>query len=313
MWECSRFMTLGFVSAILPELPLEEVLRFAAEADFDCVEVMCWPPGKAERRYAGVTHIDVTALSEFEVARIQNLCRETGVSLSGLGYYPNVLSPDAAEAEACEEHLRAVILGAAKLGLTSVNTFIGRDWTKSVDENWERFEGVWRPLIRFAEEHEVRIGIENCPMLFSADEWPGGKNLATSPALWKRMFEAIPSLHFGLNFDPSHFVWQQMDYHKAMRDYRHKLFHVHAKDARVDRHRLDEVGILAHPLEYHTPKLPGLGDVNWGQFFSTLNEVGYDGPVCIEVEDRAYEKSLETRKAALVQSGRYLRQFLQSR
>ncbi len=303
-------MKLGFVSALLPEQSLDWVLRFAAEAGYDCVEVLCWPVSKAERRYAGVTHLDAASFTQADAERVRKLCQETGVAISGLGYYPNPLSPNEAEARVAVEHLHAVIHAAATLGVSQVNSFIGRDWTRSVDDNWPRFLDVWRPLIALAEERKVRIGIENCPMFFTADEWPGGKNLAISPAVWRRMFQDIPSPNFGLNFDPSHFVWQQMDYLRPLREFHNRLFHVHAKDARIDRLRLDEVGILATPHQYHTPKLPGLGDVNWGAFVSTLNEIGYRGPVCVEVEDRAYEDSLSSRQAALRQSATYLRNFI---
>jgi sugar phosphate isomerase/epimerase len=303
-------MQLGFVSAILPDLTLDEVVRFAAAEGFACVELMCWPKGKAERRYAGVTHVDVVGLTKDAAARINDAVRSAGVSISGLGYYPNPLCPDVAEAQVYVDHIKQVIRAAEMLGVGVVNSFVGRDWTKSVDDNWPRFKKTWKPLVKFAEDRGVRIGIENCPMLFTRDEWPGGKNLATTPTIWRRMFEEIPSDHFGLNFDPSHFVWQMMDYVRAIREFAPRFVHVHAKDARVDRHRLDEVGIMAHPNEYHTPKLPGLGDVNWSQFFSALTEAGYRGPVCIEVEDRSYEGSLASRKASLVQSGRFLKQFL---
>lgn len=303
-------MNLGFVSAILPELSLEEVLKTAAGIGFDCVEVMCWPPGRADRRYAGVTHIDVTAVDVDEADRITELTEKYGVAISGLGYYPNPLSPDAEEAALAQNHLRSVIAAARQLGVKTVNTFIGRDWMRSVDENFRAFLDVWPSLINFAAENGVRIGIENCPMLFSSDEWPGGKNLAHSPAIWRRMFEAVPADNFGLNFDPSHLVWQQMDYLSALREFSDRLVHIHAKDIRVDRHRLNEVGILAHPLEYHVPKLPGLGDVNWGQFFSVLGDIGYRGPVCVEVEDRVYEDSLARRRLSLVQSHTYLRNFI---
>ena len=303
-------MTLGFVSAILPDLSLEEVVTFAAANGFATVELMCWPKGKAERRYAGVTHVDVTDFTKDDAAKVNQIMDSAGVSISGLGYYPNPLTPDRAEAQVYIDHIKQVIMAAELLGVGVVNTFIGRDWTKSVDDNWPRFKEVWPPLIKFAEEHRVKIGIENCPMAFSADEWPGGKNLAHTPAIWRRMFEEIPSDNFGLNYDPSHMVWQQMDYLKPLRDFTGKLFHVHAKDVRVDKHRLDEVGIMATPLEFHSPKLPGLGDVDWGKFFSILTDVGYDGPVCIEVEDRAYEDTLEARKASVVQSGRFLKNFM---
>ena len=247
--------------------------------------------------------------ANFNVAQVRDTLARHNVGISALGYYPNPLTPDAAEAKASVDHIKLVIKAAEKLGLSVVNTFVGRDWTQSVDENWPRFLKTWRPLIRFAEDHGVKVGIENCPMSFTRDEWPGGKNLATSPAIWRRMFSDIPSDSFGLNFDPSHFVWQQMDYLQPLREFRSKLFHIHAKDARLDRDRLNQVGLLAHPNEYHTPKLPGLGDVNWSQFFSVLTEV-YSGAVCIEVEDRAYEGPLESRKLALLQSATYLRQFV---
>jgi len=281
-------MKLGFVTAILPDQTLEQVFTFAAANGFDCVEAMCWPKGKAERRYAGVTHIDVTGMTKDNAARIVELANKKGVAISGLGYYPNPLAPDTAEANVYIEHIKQVILASSLLGVNIVNTFIGRDWKKTVDENWPQFVKVWKPLIKFAEDHGVKVAIENCPMYFSNDEWPSGKNLAHTPAIWRRMFEEIKSDNFGLNFDPSHLVWQHIDYLKPVREFGKKIFHVHAKDARVERQRLDDVGILATPLQFHTPKLPGLGDVNWGKFISELTEIGYQGPVCIEVEDRSY-------------------------
>ena len=235
---------------------------------------------------------------------------KAGVAISGLGYYPNPLAPNAEEAKVAIEQIRRVIAAAGVLGVRQMNTFIGRDWTKRVDDNWPRFMEVWPPLVRFAEDHGVRIGIENCPMYFTADEWPAGKNLAHCPAVWRRMFEEIPSKSFGLNYDPSHLVWQRMDYIKPLREFKDRIFHVHAKDARLHQDRLDDVGILATPLEFHTPKLPGLGDVDWPRFIAALAEIGYDGPVCIEVEDREYEGSLERRQEALRESGAVLRPLI---
>jgi len=303
-------MQLGFVSAILPEQPLEEVFRFAAQAGYDCVELMCWPPSRAERRYAGITHVDCTQFTDDDAARIREQAARHRIAISGLRYYPNPLSPQAEEAAAACAQIRKVIAASARLGVGVMNTFVGRDWTKSVDDNWPRFLDTWRPLVDFAAEQGVRIGIENCPMLFSRDEWPGGKNLAVSPVIWRRMFDALPGEHFGLNYDPSHMVWQRMDYLAPLREFAGRLVHIHAKDVRVDLHRLNDVGILAHPLQYHTPKLPGLGEIDWGRFISVLGDVGYAGPVCVEVEDRAYEGSLERRQASLRQSCTYLRNFI---
>ena len=303
-------MKLGFVSAILPDQTLEEVVQFAAETGYDCVELMCWPKGKAERRYAGVTHIDVLNLSDADVDKILQCMSDAGVTISGLGYYPNPLTPNETEAHIYSEHLKQLILAAKRLSVNIVNTFIGRDQTRTIDANWDRFKDVWKPLIQFAEDNDIRIGIENCPMFFTEDEWPSGQNLAYSPAIWERMFEEIPSKNFGLNFDPSHFIWLQMDYLKPLSTFADRIFHVHAKDVRLDRERLNQVGILSTPLSFHTPKLPGLGDVDWGKFFSVLNDTGYDGSVCVEVEDRAYEETLETRQRALRQSHIFLRQFI---
>ena len=303
-------MKLGFVSAILADLPLEDVVAVAADGGFSCVELMCWPKGKAERRYAGVTHIDVEGFEQSKADRVIELMQNAGVQISGLGYYPNPLSPDADEAAVAVEQIRKVILAAELLGVGVVNTFVGRDWTRNIDGNWPAFREVWEPLVRFAEGHNVRIGIENCPMLFTDDEWPGGKNLAHSPAVWRRMFAEIPSANFGLNYDPSHLLWQQLDYLGPIREFAGRIFHVHAKDAKIERDKLNDEGILATPLKWHTPKLPGLGDVQWGPLVSTLTDVGYQGPVCIEVEDRAFETDLERRKLALRQSRRFLRQYI---
>lgn len=303
-------MQLGFVSAILPDLELLDVLEFAAGHDFKCVEVMCWPKGRAQRRYAGVTHVDVTDFTAARASEVRDLIAQTGVEISALGYYPNPLASDREEREVAAGHIRQMIDAATLLGLSRVNTFVGRDHTRSTDDNWPLFREVWPPLIQYAAEHGIKIGIENCPMLFTGDEWPGGKNLATSPSIWRRMFEEIPDEHFGLNYDPSHMIWQQMDEVAPLSEFASRLHHIHAKDVRIDRSKLDDVGVLAVPLAYHTPKLPGLGQVRWGAFFSALTDAGYDGPVCIEVEDRAYEGSLERRTESLIQSGRYLRQYL---
>jgi len=303
-------MRLGFVSAILPELDLGGVLAFAREAGFATVEAMCWPVGRAERRYAGVTHVDASRFGRPEADSVQALCSRHGVTLSGLGYYPNPLAADEREAAVYIEHLKKVISAAALLGVNQVNTFVGRDPARSLADNWSVFDERWPGIVRHAEAAGVRIGIENCPMFFTQDEWPGGKNLAVSPRNWREMFRRIPSRALGLNYDPSHLVWQQMDPVAPLREFADRIYHVHAKDVRLERHRLDDVGILALPLEYHCPKLPGLGDIDWGRFLSVLADIGYAGPVCVEVEDRAYEATLDTRKEALRQSGRFLRNYL---
>lgn len=303
-------MKLGFVSAIVPELSFEELIDFASATEFKCVEVCCWPLGRAERRYAGVTHIDVDTLDDRRCAVINNHLKVKGVEISALGYYPNPLDPDPARRNFYVSHIRKVIDASALLEINRVNTFVGRDKNKSVEENFEIFQEVWKPVILYAETKGVKVGIENCPMLFTADEWPGGNNLATTPAIWRRMFNMIPSASFGLNYDPSHLLWQQMDYVRPLYEFRDKIFHVHFKDAKVYRDKLDEVGIMATPLEFHSPKLPGLGDIDWGRFISALNDIRYRGFACIEVEDKSFENTIEERKYAVVLSKRFLSCFM---
>ena len=267
-------MKLGLLTSILDGWNFEEVIDEVVRQGLSCVEVACWPVEKSERRYGGVHHIDVEHLDEAKAKEIKDYCSKRKVEISALGYYPNTLDPLRREQNIA--HLKKVIVAAEMLGVGLVNTFIGRDQTKSVEENLKLVQSHWPAIIHFAEEHNVKIAIENCPMLFGQDQWPGGQNLMYSPAIWKQVFEMIPSDHFGLNFDPSHFVWQQMDYVKAVRDFKDKIFHVHFKDIKLKKEKLAEYGVLAYPLSYMEPKIPGLGDVNWGNFVSELTQIGYE-------------------------------------
>lgn len=302
-------MLLGYVTAILPELSLEEHFAFAAETGYQCLEVMCWPPGKAERRYAGVTHLNVDILTVGEIARIKGLQQQYGVSISALGYYPNPLTADLVAAKVYTDHIHKLIDAAAALGINCVTTFVGRDKDQTIEAQWPRFLSTWRPIVTHATEKGVRIGIENCPMRFTKDEWPGGTNLAVSPAVWEKMWADIPDVSWGLNYDPSHFILQHMDYTLPFRKYPERMIHVHAKDARIDVEKRNHHGVFSHPNLWHTPKIPGLGDVDWGRFIGYLRETGYDGAVCVEVEDRTFEGNTELRKESLRQSYRHLRQF----
>jgi len=271
---------------------------------------MCWPVGKAERRYAGVTHIDAARMDNGEVQRVHELLARYGIAISGLGYYPNPLAPNEVESKTAVDQIHRVIDAAAALGVGVVNSFVGREPASTVEAQWPRFLQTWRPIVEHAEKCNVRIGIENCPMSFGPDEWPGGKNLATSPAIWRRMYEDIPSKSWGLNFDPSHFVLQMMDYCAVLDEFKDRPVHVHAKDVRIDRAKLNQHGVFAFPKLWHSPKLPGMGDVNWGAFLGALADTGYDGPLVVEVEDRAFEGTLAKRVESLAISRRYLSQFV---
>lgn len=303
-------MQFGFVSAILADRSFEQVIDFAADNGFSCVELACWPRGRAERRYAGVTHLDVDTLDDEKEAYIRQYCEKRGVALSALAYYPNTLDPDPERRAAHAAHLVKLLRAAAKLGVGTVTSFIGRVPHLSAEDNLPVFRKVWEPLLRAAEELGVRFAIENCPMLFTWDEWPGGQNLFTSPELWERMFEMLPSPAFGINFDPSHFVWQQMDYIRAIYEFRERIYHVHFKDIKLYPEKLGRAGVLAPPLAYMSPKIPGLGDVDWGRYVSALTDIGYRGPACIEIEDKAFEGAPERVDEALILSRRYLSQFV---
>ena len=303
-------MKLGFVSAILDTYSFEEVIDFASEHGFECVEMACWPRGKAERRYAGVSHINVDDMSDENIAYIKDYCAKKKVEISSLAFYPNTMDEDLKKREANIEHLKKVIVASHKLGIGMVTTFIGRMQTKNVDENIEEFKKVWPPIIKFAEENDVKVAIENCPMLFGYDQWPGGQNLFTTPAIWRKCFEIIPSKNFGLNYDPSHFVWQMIDYIKPIYEFKDRIFHVHYKDIKVYRDKLDDYGIMATPLSFMSPKLPGLGDVDWGKYVSALTDIGYEGYTCLEIEDKAFEGSKERVEASLDLAKRYIEQFV---
>ncbi len=303
-------MNLGFVSAILEDATFENVIDTAAELGFGCVELACWPKSASDRRYAGVSHLDISTLDDEKIAYIQNYCKEKQVTISSLAFYPNTMDPDLAKRAANIQHLRNLIIASKQLGIHMVTTFVGRDQTKTVEENLALFSQIWPDIISFAEENKVRVAIENCPMLFDEGQWPGGQNLATTPAIWRKMFSLIPSPYFGLNYDPSHFIWQMIDYIKPLYEFKDRIFHVHCKDIKLYPEKLAEVGVMAYPLMFMAPKLPGLGDVNWSAYISALNDIGYDGFVCIEMEDRAFEDTPQRVIKSLQLSKRYLEQFV---
>lgn len=303
-------MKLGFISSILDGWSFDEMLETASDLGFECIEVACWPQGKAERRYAGVSHIDAAGMTEEKAAEILKKFRGKNMEISALAFYPNTMDPDPEKRKSSIAHLMKVIDASAMLGVNLVTTFIGRDQNKSVEDNLKLVAEVWPAIIRHAEEKKVRIAIENCPMLFGEDQWPGGQNLMTTPEIWKKVFEILPSEYLGINYDPSHFVWQMMDYIQPLYEFKDKIFHVHYKDIKLYPEKLKRVGTMAYPLEYMSPKIPGLGDVDWGRYVSALTDIGYDGYTCIEIEDKAFEGSREKILDSLKLAKKYMEQFV---
>ncbi|MCD7886381.1 MAG: sugar phosphate isomerase/epimerase [Clostridiales bacterium] len=305
-------MKLGLLTAICESMTFEEVVDFAAETGLECLEVACWPAGGAKRRYAGVSHIDADRVlsDDAYAAHVVDYAAAKGVALSSLGYYPNTMDPDLEKRASYVAHIHKLIDASAKLGINMVTTFVVRAPQKNITDNLELFKEVWPPIIKHAEDAGVKIAIENCPMLFTEDEWPGGQNIMTSPANWRKVFAIANSDNFGINYDPSHFVWQKIDYIKPLYEFRDKIFHVHYKDIKLYPDKLADVGVMATPLEYMSPKLPGLGDIDWGKYVSALTDIRYSGYTCIEVEDKAFEGSLEDAKNAVRLTARYLRNFV---
>jgi sugar phosphate isomerase/epimerase len=295
-------MKLGVMTAAFPDMSLEEVATWAAGSGFEMLEPCCWPAGEdKDRKYGGVVHIDVDALTPQKASEINGMLEEKGLEISSLGYYPNPLHPDLEHRERVVAHLRNVIVGAEMLGVDIVGTFVGRtwnprvtgrEWEKDLDYNFEQFMTVWPDLVGFAADHNVKIAIEHCPMLW-ADTWPGGSNLPHSPALIRRMFEAVPDGNFGLNFDPSHLIWQQIDYIRFIYDFGDRIFHVHAKDMAIDEEMFYQDGILGCGFRWQIPRLPGQGLIDWRELVTALYDVGYDFVLSIEHEDANWESSRE--------------------
>ncbi len=303
-------MTFGLLSAILEEWDYKEMIDTVSGIGYKCVEVACWPKGKGERRYAGTSHIDTENLGKAEAEDILQYAAAHDVRISSLAYYPNTLDPDLEKRAAAIKHIHSLIDASSLLGVNMVTTFIGRDQTKTVEANLSIVKEVWPEILDHAKEKGGRIAIENCPMLFGPDQWPGGQNLFYSPVIWEKVFDVLPYDNLGINFDPSHFVWQQLDYIKAIYDFRDRMFHIHFKDIKLKKDKLGDAGVLAYPLDYMTPKLPGLGDVDWGAFISALTDIGYSGYAVAEIEDKAYEGSREDVISSLRQVYGYLRNFM---
>lgn len=303
-------MKLGLFTAAFPQYNLEQSADWAVENGFEALELACWPREKANRRYAGVTTIDVVDMDRTQAKKIKSYVENKGLLISALGYYPNPLAADLDYRARVIDHLKKVIVAAELLEVPVVGTFIGKDKDKTVPANLEEYAKVWPEIVKFAGRHHVKIAIENCPMIFSLDEWPGGNNLASSPAIWKKMWEIIPDENFGLNLDPSHLILQMIDYERVIREFSSKIFHVHAKDLQIDKEGLYQNGVLSQGIGWQIPRLPGLGDIDWAHLISTLYRFGYNYVISIEHEDRAFEKTEELVKAGFLLSRDVLRPYI---
>ena len=303
-------MKLGILTAPFADTELNPLADWAASAGFEALEIACWPAtGGEARRYAGTSHINVDGLTKSRASEIKAQLNEKGIGISGLGYYPNPLHADADHRERVIAHLKKVIVAASLMQVPVVNTFIGGDRTLTVEENWERAKVIFGDIVAHARDHGVMLAIENCPMIFSYDEWPGGHNIAYSPKIWRRIFETWGE-DIGMNFDPSHLVWQMIDPIRFIREFGATLVHVHAKDLMIDRDKLYENGVMSMGIGWQVPRMPGLGDINWADIFAGLYRAGYDGSVIIEHEDRTFEGTDDKVKRGFLLARDVLRPFV---
>ena len=302
-------MKLGLLTVPFAGASLGEVADWSASVGFEALEVAAWPSAGGEtRRYAGTSHVAVEGMTKARASEVTGMIADKRLTVAALGYYPNPLHADASHRENVIGHLRQVITAASVMGVGVVNTFMGGDRTLTLDQNWTRASQIFPDIMAQARDHGVTLAFENCPMIFSHDEWPGGHNIAYSPKIWRRIFEAWDGV--GMNYDPSHLVWQMIDQTRFIREFGPKMVHVHAKDLMIDRDGLYENGIMSLGIGWQVPRMPGLGEVDWAATFAALYRAGYDGPVIIEHEDRTFEGSDAAIKRGFMLARDVLRPFV---
>lgn len=303
-------MYLGFLTACLGGIPLKEKAKWASENGFKALEIACWP--RVNDRDYSSSDIDVANLTPAEAEEIKAYLSEYGLKISSLAYYDNNLDKDPERRAFVNNHVKKCIDAAVLLGAPAVGTFAGRNIDKSIKDNFDEFEVIFKQLVAYAEEKGVKLMIENCPM----EGWqmagvPG--TISFTPELWEEMFKRVPSKNFGLNFDPSHLLFQLIDYTALVPLFKDRIFHVHAKDAEIFEDKLKYFGIFNSQFSHHGYwrfRMPGLGQVNWQKFIAALKDAGYEGVISTEHEDPLYEGSEEKVKEGLIIGRKHLEQFV---
>jgi len=306
-------MKIGFLTACLPQLSLEDLVKWGAAQGFKAMELAAWPVD-SDRDYQA-RQIDAANFKKADADKVKELFAKNNMKISAMAYYDNNLHPDMEKRNFYLSHLKKVIDTASLLDVKLVGTFVGSRPDKSPADNMKEIGKVFRELVKYAEDKNVKLMIENCPM----ENWvqfglPG--NFAYSPELWEAMFNEVPGDNFGLNLDPSHLYWLGIDYLKAIKDFKSKIFHAHAKDTEIlieGRNQFGLFGKQINPTPWKSGwwryRMPGLGDIDWKKFISTLQENGYDYVLSIEHEDPVWEGSEEKVETGLKLGLKHLSQF----
>jgi len=302
-------MDVGLLTGCLAEVSLPEVARWAAETGFRALEVPCVRRGGTWYDGARLVPSRIDAAAAAEVDR---LLASTGLRLSALAYCDNMLDGDEATRQARWSHLADVVRAAGVLRAPVVVCFVGRDPHRRIGEciaEWARHAAEVIPL---AEEHAVRLAIENCPLCgphnSDTEDTPG--NLAFSPELWEKIFTHVHSEAVGLCYDPSHLHWLGVDPVETVTAYAERIYHVHAKDAEVFRDRMSDCSVLRPSGGWWRYRLPGLGEIDWRRLINRLQENGYDAALAIEHEDPVWTGSQDRVKRGLEFSRRFLQRHI---
>ena len=301
-------MKLGVVSSIFKNYDFDKMIDVVASLGLTCIEASAWPKIKTSRRYAGVQHIDPEKVIKDSKYRkhIIEYSKMKNVEIASLGYHANILDGNIKNRNNNITHLKKCIVAAYHLNVKMVTCFIGRDQNKNIEENIEIVKKVWPSILNVAKKYDIRLAIENCPMLFTKNEWPGGQNIMSNPELWNQIFKMLDSEYLGLNYDPSHFVWQMLDYIKPIKEFKNKIWQLHIKDVKLHKEKLERCSILSYPLNFMTPKLPGLGDIDWDLFIKEIKKIKYDSYAILEIEDKDFENNDKQIITAIKKSKKFI-------
>jgi len=307
-------LKLGFLTACLPQLSLEEVVQWASKQGFQALELAAWPVS-SDRDYQA-RQIDAAHFTHEDAKRVKELFTKHHLQISAFAYYDNNLHPDLKVRSDYHNHLKKVIDTASMLDVERVGTFVGAQPDKTPAMNMKEIGKIFRELVKYAEDKNVKLMIENCPM----ENWvqfglPG--NYAYSPELWEALFNEVPSEKFGLNYDPSHLYWLGIDYIQAIKDFAPRIFHAHAKDTEMLSEGVYQYGIFGRQIDpvpwksgWWRYRMPGSGEIDWGSVIRTLQEYGYDDVLSIEHEDPVWEGSVEKVQTGLKLGLKHLSQFV---